>query len=54
LFSNQTEILKENQAGFRKGYSTTDNICSLHALISLYFSFGKQLFIDLKKAFDKV
>jgi len=26
LFSNQTEILKENQTGFRKGYSTTDNI----------------------------
>ena len=57
LFSNQTEILKEKQTGFRKGYSTTDNIYSLHALISLYFSFDKQLyclFIDLKKAFDKV
>jgi hypothetical protein len=26
LFSNQTEILKEKQTGFRKGYSTTDNI----------------------------
>jgi len=57
LFSNQTEILKECQTGFRKEYSTTDNIFSLHALISLYFSFGKQLycsFVDLKKAFDKV
>jgi hypothetical protein len=30
LFSNQTEILKEKQTGFRKGYSTTDNIPLSH------------------------
>ena len=36
---------------------TTDNIFIMHALISLYFSFGKKLyctFIDFRKAFDTV
>ena len=50
-------IISENQAGFRKGYSTVDNIFVLHALIDLYFSFGKKLyctFMDFKKAFDTV
>jgi hypothetical protein len=34
-----------------------DNIFVLHALIDLYFSFGKKLyctFVDFKKAFDTV
>ena len=57
FYSDELGLLKENQTGFRKGYSTMDNVFSMHALISLYFSFGKKLFcsfIDLKKAFDKV
>ena len=45
------------QAGFRKGFSSNDNIFILHTLISIYFSFGKKLFcsfIDFKSAFDTV
>ena len=57
IFANELSIISENQAGFRKGYSTIDNIFVLHALIELYFSFGKKLyctFVDFKKAFDTV
>ena len=51
-------VLEENQAGFRKGYRTTDNIFTLHAIIT-HFSHdeNKELyacFVDFKKAFDKV
>ena len=34
-FLNEHEILKENQAGFREGYSTNVHIFVLHALIEL-------------------
>ena len=50
-------ILAEEQAGFRKGYSTTDHIFNLKCLIDLYLSRGKKLycaFINYKKAFDSV
>ena len=50
-------ILAEEQAGFRKGYSTTDHIFNLKCLIDLYLFRGKKLycaFIDYKKAFDSV
>ena len=56
-FSDECELITGAQAGFRKGYSTLDNIFILHALISIYFSFGKRLycsFIDFKSAFDSV
>ena len=57
IFANEFNVISENQAGFRKGYSTQDNIFVLHALIELYFSFGKKLFctfVDFRKAFDTV
>ena len=50
-------IIAEKQAGFRKGYSTTDHIFNLKCLIDLYLFGGKKLycsFIDYKKAFDSV
>lgn len=50
-------ILCEEQAGFRKNYSTTDHIFNLKCLIDLYLFRGKKLycaFIDYKKAFDSV
>ena len=56
-FSGEFELITNAQAGFRKGFSTNDNIFILHALISIYFSFGKQLFcsfIDFKSTFDTV
>jgi len=56
-FSDLVEIVPKSQAGFRKGFSTLDNIFVLYVLIELYFSSGKRLycaFIDFKKAFDTV
>ena len=50
-------ILKENQAGFRKDYSTMDHIFVLHALTQLLKFEKKKLFcsfIDFSKAFDSV
>ena len=50
-------VLTEEQAGFRNGYSTTDHIFNLKRLIDLYLFRGKKLycaFIDYKKAFDSV
>jgi hypothetical protein len=41
-FSDKFELITNAQAGFRKGFSTNDNIFILHALISIYFSFGKK------------
>ena len=34
-FANDYNILEENQTGFRKNYSTIDNIFSLHVLFEL-------------------
>ena len=50
-------ILLENQAGFRKGYSTTEHVFTLKCLIDLYLSKRKKLycaFVDFRKAFDTV
>ena len=52
-----TEIISKNQSGFRKGFSTTDNIFIKHALVSIYFSLEKFFyctFVDFRKAFDTV
>ena len=45
------------QAGFRKGYSTTDHLQSVNQIIEKSNEFNKQLciaFIDYEKAFDSV
>ena len=50
-------MLSENQAGFRKTYSTSDHIFSLHALIEIMKFEKKKLFcsfVDFSKAFDSV
>ena len=57
LLPDEINLISECQTGFRKGYSTIDNIFSLHAHISLYFSLGKNMFCsskDFRKAFDSV
>ena len=50
--------LREEQAGFRKGYSTMDNIFTLQAAVQKYLSQkGGRLhciFIDFSKAFDTI
>jgi hypothetical protein len=33
FLSNEFEIISKNQSGFRKGFSTTDNIFIMHAQI---------------------
>ena len=52
------EVIVENQAGFRKGYSTTDQIFNLYTVVQKCLDRkGQKLyvaFIDFKKAFDSV
>ena len=50
-------VIKEEQGGFRKGYSTSDRAFVLSALIEKYGYGRKKLyvtFLDLRKAFDNV
>lgn len=50
-------ILPENQAGFRRGMSTMDQIYALNYIINRQLGRDKgtiALFIDLKAAFDSV
>ena len=51
------EILAEEQAGFRAGRSTTEQIFNLRILCEKYLQHQQNLyhvFIDFKKAFDRV
>ena len=56
-FLNTYDILNENQACFRAGYSTNDHIFALHALSEILKSKKLKLFcsfVDFSKAFDCV
>ena len=56
-FLEDSNIPNETQSGFRKGYSTIDNMIVLHLLIEYLKSKKKKLFcgfIDFAKAFDNV
>ena len=56
-FIEKYDKIKQNQAGFRKGFSTIDHIFALNLLINFVQNRGKKLFcafIDLKRAFDTV
>ena len=56
-YADAVELLLQNQAGFRKNYSTCDHIFSLHILSELFKGTKKKLycaFIDFEKAFDFV
>lgn len=56
-FAEENDVINSNQAGFRKGFSTTDNLFVLYALIIfLEKSKKKQFcsFVDFKGAFDTV
>ena len=46
-FIEQEHILEENQAGFRKGYSTTDHVFVLHSLIEIMKNSNKNYFVVL-------
>ena len=57
MFAIEINLINRNQAGFREGHSTSDNIYCLHVQISIYLSFGKTLyciFVDIRKVFDSV
>jgi len=50
-------VLNEYQAGFRKNYSTNNNVFSLCSIVQLNFKKKKKtfaFFVDLKCAFDKL
>ena len=56
-YAEDVEMINPCQAGFRKDYSTADNIFVINSLIDLLKAKGKKLyctFIDFKQAFDKV
>ena len=57
LKSQAENIIAEEQAGFRAGHSTTEQICNLRILCEKYLQHQEDLyhvFIDFKKAFDRV
>ena len=56
-FCEDNSTLLENQAGFRRSYSTVDQIFLLQNIVDLYLEQKKRLycvFIDYRKAFDSV
>ena len=57
IFLEENRILNETQSGFRKEYSTIDNIMVLHSLIEYFKSQKRKLFccfVDFTKAFDNI
>ena len=53
----QAEIIAEEQAGFRGGRSTTEQIFNLRIFCENYLQHQRDLyhvFIDFKKAFDRI
>ena len=56
-FIDANDLLNENQCGFRRGYSTCDNIFVIYSIIE-YLKCRKMklfcAFIDFQKAFDSV
>ena len=56
-YSNVKHIISDVQTGFRKGFSTSDNIFIINALIDILKSRNKKLFcvfVDFQQAFDTV
>ena len=56
-WAEQWGLIREEQAGFRKGYGTVDNIFTIQNIADKYLSKHQKLyvgFIDFRKAFDTV
>lgn len=57
LYKTIDESQPVDQAGFRRGFSTTDHLHSLNMIIEKYTEYNKSLyicFIDFTKAFDSI
>ena len=57
LMPQAEEIIKEEQAGFRAGRSTTEQVFNLRILCEKYLQHQQSpyhAFVDFKKAFDRV
>lgn len=57
LWEHEAKILNEYQAGFRKGYSTNDNIFNLVNIIQIKMNDNRKVycfFVDFRAAFDSV
>ena len=57
MWAENSFVLTDAQAGFRKGRSTIDHIFTLHAAIEKQFANNSKLyvaFVDFKKAYDTV
>ena len=57
LKSQAEKIIAEEQAGFRAGRSTTEQIFNLRILCEKYLQYQQDfyhVFVDFKKAFDRV
>ena len=56
-YLNKENLISKFQAGFRKGYRTTDHMFVLHQTLKHYRKNGKHVYIsliDFHKAFDKL
>ena len=56
-WTEENNLIREEQAGFRKGYCTFDNIFVLHSIIQKFMQKHRKLyvsFVDFRKAFDTV
>ena len=56
-YLEQNNLLGQEQAGFRKNFSTVDHLFTLYGIIDILLSKKKRLycaFLDFEKAFDKV
>ena len=57
-WAEENSVLDESQVGFRKRYSTIDNLFSLHAIIQKYLCRPRGrffcIFIDFRRAFDSI
>ena len=56
-FAEKQDLIKNCQTGFRKGFSTADNLFVINSLIEMMKSKSKKLycvFVDYKQAFDSV
>ena len=57
VFIDSNQIMSEAQVGFRKGYSTTDQIFTLKCIVKLFLCQGRRLFctfVDYGKAFYSI